>query len=347
MVKPIFFTVFFILCSSYLFSQRFKLTNNVATQRVDVAIDGKDFTSYIYPSEDLLKKPVLFPIRTAKGTLITRGFPLLPRAGDRTDHPHHVGMWLNFENVNGFDYWNNSTAIDSAARRDKYGLIRHTAITEIKSGNKKGSLKVSAVWVSNDGKGESTIEETTTYIFSGEGNQRIIDRITTLKALRDVVFKDAKDGFFALRVARELEHPSTKPEIYFEANGVATKTPVLDNTNVTGNYKSSEGIEGEKVWSTRGKWMNLRGQIGTEKISIAIIDHPLNFGYPTYWHARGYGLFAANPLGAKIFSNGKEEKNVHLQKNETITFRYRTVITSQEMTDEKLNVLAKNFAAMR
>ena len=256
-------------------------------------------------------------------------------------------MWLNFENVNEFDYWNNSTAIDSAARLQKYGLIRHTGILEIKSGNKKGSLKVSAVWVSNDGKGETTLEEKTTYIFSGNKTQRIIDRITTLKALRDVVFKDAKDGFFALRVARELEHPSDKPEIYTDANGVATTTPVLDNTNVSGNYKSSEGIEGEKVWSTRAKWINLIGKIGAEKISIVLIDHPLNMGYPTYWHARGYGLFAANPLGAKIFSNGKVEKNLHLTKNETITFRYRTVINSEVMTDEKINAIVKKFAESR
>ena len=30
-------------------------------------------------------------------------------------------------------------------------------------------------------------------------------------------------------------------------------------------------------------------------------------GHPTHWHARGYGLFAANPLGAKVFSEGKEQ----------------------------------------
>ncbi len=36
---------------------------NDAGKRVDVTIDGKPFTSYIYP--DTLKKPVLFPIRTS------------------------------------------------------------------------------------------------------------------------------------------------------------------------------------------------------------------------------------------------------------------------------------------
>lgn len=340
-------TFLLVAVSLNIFAQRIKLIDKPTEKRVDVVIDGKDFTSYIYPGEDLLKKAVLFPIRSAQGTLITRGWPMSPRAGERTDHPHHVGMWLNFENVNGFDYWNNSTAIDSASRLKKYGLIRHTGITEMKSGNKKGSLKVSADWISADGKGDLTLQENTTYIFSGEGNQRIIDRITTLKATRDVDFTDAKDGFFAIRVARELELPSNKPEVYTDAHGIATTTPVLDNKGVTGNYKSSEGIEGEKVWSTRAKWMNLSGEIGTEKLSVAIIDHPLNLGYQTYWHARGYGLFAANPLGAKIFSNGKEEKNLHLTKRQSIIFRYRTVITSSKMSDAQLNVLAEKFGKVR
>src|ERR1051326_8392514 len=80
-----------------------------AAKRVDVSIDGKPFTSYIWPST--LKKPVLYPLRTAKGTVVTRGFPLDPRSGERVDHPHQVGLWLNSGNVNGLDFWNNSDAI--------------------------------------------------------------------------------------------------------------------------------------------------------------------------------------------------------------------------------------------
>ena len=86
---------------------------NEAAKRVDVTIDGKPFTSYIWPAT--LKKPVLYPLRTAKGTLVTRGFPLDPRKGERVDHPHHVGMWLNHGDVNGLDFWNNSDAIKADA----------------------------------------------------------------------------------------------------------------------------------------------------------------------------------------------------------------------------------------
>ena len=85
--------------------------------------------------------------------------------------------------------------------------------------------------------------------------------------------------------------------------------------------------------------------MGTDSVSIAIIDHPENPNYPTFWHARGYGLFAANPLGEKIFTNGKSEKNLRLKKGESVTFRYRIVISDGERTMgvDELNALAKTF----
>jgi len=324
---------------------RIQLVNKDAAHKIDVLVDGKLFTSYFYPSDSILKKPVLFPILTSKGTTITRGYPFATRAGERVDHPHHVGMWLNYESVNGFDFWNNSTAIKD---RTKYGTIKHTGIVQTKSGYNKANLTVKADWIDTDGKGKTLLKETTTYVFHANGNQRIIDRITTLTAQNEeVMFKDVKDGFFAIRVARELEHPSDKPDTFVDANGIETKVDKLDNTGITGNYHSSEGIEGENVWSTRGKWTNLSGRIKDEDISVAIIDHPSNVNYPTFWHARGYGLFAANPLGEKVFSKGKKELNFKLSPNQSITFSYRTVVTSGKVSDETLNQLATNFAKIK
>jgi hypothetical protein len=337
----------FTILSLNSFGQRIKVVANETTKTVDISFDNQPFTSFFNPGEDILKKPVLYPLRTAKGTIITRGWPVDPRPGERVDHPHHVGMWLNYEDVNGFDYWNNSTAIEEMKRFEKYGTVRQLELVEMKSGSKKGSLKVRGEWVSADGRGESTLEEITEYVFSGKGDQRIIDRITTLRAEKDVLFKDVKDGMFAIRVARELELPSKTPEIYTDANGIETKVPTLNNEGVTGNYRSSEGIEGDAVWGTRAKWMNLTGKFKNEDVSLAIIDHPKNVSYPTYWHARGYGLFAANPLGANIFTKGKEATNLKLKKGESVTFRYRTVIDSKKVSDQELNKLAKDFSKVK
>lgn len=70
-----------------------ELLANEAEHRVDVRVDGRPFTSYIWPNT--IKKPVLYPIKTANGTDVTRGYPLDTRPGERVDHPHHVGMWFN------------------------------------------------------------------------------------------------------------------------------------------------------------------------------------------------------------------------------------------------------------
>lgn len=331
-----------MLAMTGAFAQKeIKLVSNEKAHKVDVLIDGKPFTSYFYPGEDVLKKPVLYPVVSPKGHLVTRGWPLDPRPGERVDHPHHVGIWFNYEDVNGYDYWNNSNTPPNA--KAKYGTIRHTGIKTKKDG-KRAELTVTADWVEDNGKGRKVLEEKTTYFFTATDKQRIIDRYTLLKATEDVHFGDVKDGMFAIRVARQLELPSTKAEVYTDANGVTTSVPKLDNTGVTGNYRSSEGIEGAKVWSTRGRWMNLTGKIDDETVSVAMIDHPKNVSYPTYWHARDYGLFALNPLGEKVFTNGKKELNFKLKKGESVLFRYRVVISSGGTTDAELNKLADEFA---
>lgn len=312
---------------------------NEAARRVDVTVDGRPFTSYIWP--DTIMKPVLYPLRTAAGTIVTRGYPMDARAGERVDHPHHVGLWFNYGDVNGIDFWNNSDAI-KPSEKSKYGTIRHVRIKRATSGKNKGELEVETDWVMPDGK--KILREETTFIFRAGPRERAIDRITRLTALGErVVFKDNKEGVLGMRVARGLEQPSDKAEVFTDASGKATAVPKLDNTNVTGRYHSSEGKTGDDVWGTRGKWTMLKGRLGQEDVAIAILDHPKNPGYPTYWHARGYGLFAANPLGQEVFSNGKEKLNFTLEPSGSATFRYRILILSGEVTADDLESRYRRF----
>lgn len=299
-------------------AKRFQLTENKQARRVDVTVAGKPFTSYIYPDE--VKKPVLYPIRTAKGTIVTRGWPLEPRPGERVDHPHHVGLWFNYGDVNGHDFWNNSN--DTGGHKGPFGTIRHRSVDKMANGADKAELQVRSEWLKPDGT--SLIVETTRFVFSGEGDDCIIDRITTLTALQeDILFRDNKEGLIALRVARELEHPAAQPEIFTDASGKATTVPKMSNEGVTGMYESSEGITGDSVWGTRARWVSLNGKIGQELIAVVIMDNPQNIGFPAYWHARGYGLFGANSLGLKAMSNGAEELNFKLPAGKSVTFRHR------------------------
>jgi hypothetical protein len=314
-----------------------RITPNEAERRVDVTIDGKPFTSYIWPTT--LKKPTLWPIRAANGAVITRSYPLEAKAGERSDHPHQVGLWFNHGNVNGFDFWNNSEAIKPEDAK-KFGTIVHKKIASAQG----GELKVEMDWVGGDGV--TLLRENTTFVFAGEKDKRTIDRITTLTALdTKVVFTDNKEGVLGMRVTRALEQPATRPEIFTDASGKATKVPVLDNKGVTGEYLSSEGLKGDAVWSTRGRWTLLGGKIDAQPVTVAILDHPKNPGYPTHWHARGYGLFSANMLGAKEFSKGKEELNFSIEPGRSATFRHRIVILNADPNAAAIEAEWKKFTA--
>ena len=317
------------------------LVRNDAEKKVEVLIDGQLFTAYLFP--ETIAKPVLYPIRSLGGADLTRGFPLDPRPGERVDHPHHIGHWFNYGDVNGLDFWNNSDAIP-ADKKSGYGTIIPSEEIEVKELGDRAELTVGMDWIGPDGR--ILLKEKTKFVFQAEGNKRVIDRISTLTAYGlEVDMKDNKEGMFAIRVARELEHPSDKPEIFTDANGIATAVPSLNNEGVTGKYRSSEGVEGDDVWGTRGKWVTLSGQIKGEQVAISILDHHSNPGFPTYWHARGYGLFSANPLGQKALSNGREALNFKLAEGQSVTFKYRILVHSGvALSDELMNTEFEAFS---
>ncbi|GLU52776.1 hypothetical protein Dfri01_22370 [Dyadobacter frigoris] len=311
-------------------------------KRVDVTVNGKLFTSYAWP--DTVMKPILYPVLTSAGTEITRGFPLKTRGGERADHPHHIGIWLNYGDVNGYDFWGNSYEIPANIRKVHCGKIKHLGIEKVTAGAGEGSMITKASWI--DPFGNEVLAERTEYHFIAQGSIRIIDRITTLTATHgDVKMKDTKEGMFGIRVARQLELPLKDEVTLTDALGNPTKVKKMDNEGVTGNYRSSEGITGERVWGTRAKWMDLYGSIGSEKISLVISDHPKNLSYPTYWHARGYGLLCTNPFGVKDFTKGKEALNYQIADGKSLTLRYRVIVSSgNHLTDAQIGALSEQFA---
>jgi len=113
-------------------------------------------------------------------------------------------------------------------------------------------------------------------------------------------------------------------------------------------YHSSQGLKGDSVWSSKGPWVMLTGKKESKNITIGMIDHPSNVGYPAYWHARGYGLFAINPLGRKVFSKGKEVLNFSLGPRQSTVFKYRVIIHSgKALTAIEMNRYSADFARSR
>jgi hypothetical protein len=292
-------------------------------QRVNIRVDGQPFTSYRW--EPKLAKPVLFPILTSTGKAITRGWPLEERPDEAKDHPHHFGLWFNYGDVDDVDFWGNSTGVRGAPPSGKHGSIVHKKIESAKSGSGQGELAVVSDWVMPDGR--VALVEKTRFVFAAGPGRRAIDRVATLTAgAAPVKFPDNKEGMLALRLARQLEHPGRK------------------NPGGTGEYLSSEGKRGDDVWGTRARWLMLNGKLDGQPVTIAILDHPKNPGHPTYWHARGYGLFAANPLGQKALSKGAQELNFALPAGKSARFAYRVLILDKTAAAAEIEAEYQRFA---
>lgn len=336
-IHTIFFAALMLSANVLPASSKVKVEfrDDIQNQKTEVYVDGKLFTALIYP--DNMEKQSLYPILTASGKLITRGYPLQPRPFERTDHPHHIGLWFNFGDVNGLDFWNNSFAI-KPEDKPKYGTIKFKKIVSEDPG--KGKLVASADWV--DINGTVLLNEETSYVFSGEDNTRAIERITKLTAVARVIFTENKEGLIGLRLDRTFEEPASKPEKFLDANGIETEVPVLNNEGVNGVYRNAEGIKGGDVWGKRSAWVALRAEKEGEVITIVIMDHTRNINYPAWSHARGYGLFASNNLGGRAFDKDAAPVKVELMPGEKIVFKHKIVIGG-DLNDQQINQIAKIF----
>jgi hypothetical protein len=203
---------------------------------------------------------------------------------------------------------------------------------------------VESEWITPDGK--PLLRERTHYVFRATANQRSIERMATLTALAEkVTFRDNKEGSLGLRVTRALEAPADRPDTFTDASGKPAKERVVNNQGVTGRYTSSEGLEGDAVWGTRGKWTKLTGTIDGEPVTVAILDHPSNPTYPTYWHARGYGLFSANVFGRKVFKESEPELTLTLEPGQSLTLRHQVLILNGPADAEAIERAHQAFAA--
>jgi hypothetical protein len=160
--------------------------------------------------------------------------------------------------------------------------------------------------------------------------------------VQQVTFNENKEGLIGLRVDRAFEEPATKPEKFLDANGIETLVPVLNNEGVNGVYRNAAGVKGGDVWGKRSPWVALRANKEGEVITIVIIDHPKNPNYPAWSHARGYGLFATNNFGGRVFEKDAAEVKEVLAPGQELVLKHQVVIGG-DLSDSDINAMAKKF----
>ena len=263
-----------------------------SADKIEIFVAGSPFTTYHFTGYN---KPIFFPLRAASGTVVTRGYPMTPGIpGEAQDHPHHKGLWLTHGSVNGVDFWSEAP---------NGGKIIHRSFELVSNGEKTGVLKSHNDWISPDGK--KVLEEVREVRIHNLPRVRVMDfNIRLIATEETVTFGDTKEGSFAIRLAQ----------------------PFAENQG--GHIENARGAVGEKnCWGKEAEWVDFTTRIKDEVLGVAIFDHPSSFRHPTYWHVRGYTLFAANPFGLHDFYNDpKRDGSYTFSKGQSIVFRYRVYI---------------------
>ncbi|MEM6570007.1 MAG: PmoA family protein [Planctomycetota bacterium] len=263
-------------------------------ETLEVAAPSGPFTTLHYGTD--VRVPCLWPVRGPGGIEMTRAYPMeVGRVGEADDHPHHTSLWLAHGDVNGHDFWH------ARGKTPRIDVVGEPGVA-----SKDGATTVDAVldWVA--APDETLLRETRRMVFTEADGARRIDFDLSLKALVDVEFGDTKEGTFALRLHPELR---------------------LKGSVAAGHALDSEGRKDGKIWGERCRWLTYFGNVEGTDVGVAVFDHPGNLRHPTWWHARDYGLVAANPFGIHDFDREPEGTgDFALAKGETLRQRYRVVL---------------------
>jgi Methane oxygenase PmoA len=271
---------------------------------IDVLIDGRPFTTYYFVAD--VAKPYFQPLRTAQGTVVTRDFPIgneIPpgHEHDESLEPHQRPMFFGHGDIDGIDFWGEAV-FPRYSDDTVFGRTVFRKLADIPSGDSAG---FGADFDLTGPEGRVIADEIQMFYFGGDKNSRWIDCEITLLANHgsDLTLGDTKEGSFGIRLAKELNSPP-------------------------GHMVNSAGAEGEKaIWGKRADWVDYDGTISGEELGVAVFDSPRSFRHPTWWHARGYGLLAANPFAWREFYNDPEKDGSWtVPQGKDLTFRYRVFI---------------------
>jgi hypothetical protein len=290
-----------------------EITAERADKGVVVKIDGQLFTEYLTHAA---RKPILWPIIGPTGKPMTRDYPMRTRPGELTDHCHQRSLWFTHGAVNGVNFWAEPETLPNAKN---LGTIKHVKFVKV-AGGKPAVIVAQDDWLGPDGKRVCADEQTLR--FDTDGDARWIDFDVTIRATDGpVTFDDDKEGSFGVRVAHSI----------------------CVDAKQGGKIVNSRGQVNGDAWGQAAPWVDYHGPVDGQTVGVAIFNHPTSFRFPTYWHVRTYGLFAANPFGLREFTGGKQTGGAHtIPSGKTMTLRYRVFL---HRGDQEEGEVAKAYAA--
>jgi hypothetical protein len=294
-------------------SRGVKITQEPDRLRID--IDGQLFTEYFFKD---VPRPYCYPLIGPGESPMTRNWPMKTTPNEEHDHPHHRSLWFAHGSVNGQDFW---------SEEKDYGKTVHEAFTEIRSGRKSGVIKSRNQWVAHDGRVVCTDDRTLRIYRPVNSSERVFDFEITLHASNgELVLGDTKEGTMALRLAETMR---------------------LKGAVGHGHIVNSNAVRDGDTWGKRAAWCDYSGPVNGKTVGVAIFDNPQNPRYPTWWHVRDYGLFAANPFGQHDFEKlaDKTAGNLTVPAGGNLTFRYRFYLHEGDETQAQVARKYQDYVA--
>jgi hypothetical protein len=293
-----------------------QITADRNEQGVVIKIDGQPFTQYWIKAGN---KPVVWPIVGPTGQPMTRAYPMGKGENEKEDHPHQRSLWFTHGDLNGTSFWDEPASYAKGKPKHAIGEIKHREFVEV-HGGPEAVIVTRNDWLGQDGR--KICGDLRRLTFGVDGTTRRIDFDIKLTAdPAPVTFGDTKEGSFGVRVAETMKV----------------------DAKLGGQIVNNEGLKDKDAWGKRAAWVDYHGPVAGQKVGIAILNHPSSFRYPTYWHVRTYGLYAANVFGVNGFTGKKEDNGAYkLERGKSIEFHYRVLF---HKGDEKEGRVAEAFAA--
>lgn len=225
------------------------------------------------------------------------------------DHPHHKGVWLSVDEINGIKFWNED------------GAIVNQSVEVIESSGNPAVFRTVNHWVNS--AGEPLLIETTKVSVSP---QRLLTYDVTFTTPQESVeIGDTKEGMFAIRL------PNSMREMV--AGG-----PVVNADGVTGTGAA---------WGLESRWVDYRGPIDGHVWGVTLMDHPQN-PWKSRYHVRNYGLFAINPFGAGAYTKGSAAAQPPhhriFKQGESLNFKYGLFVHDDQTTTADIEEIYQLFA---
>ena len=265
-------------------------------------------------------KPFFWPLNAPNGVPVMRPWPMVPPTpGEQTDHVHQKSGWFTYgdvipegveikqkiKGIKGVDFWSEAPG---------HGRIVCVKVGEPDQAKDHASIVTANQWQMADGV-KIMDEKRTISLYLVDGERLLVVDSDLWADVCPITFGDTKEGAFGVRVRTEMTEQKGK--------GIIT---------------NAEGKTGEKnCWGRISAWCDYSGPLDGKEVGITLMADPNN-PYPSCWHARGYGLMAANPFGRNKSGFPAEKGKtdlVKLAKGQHLKLRFGILLHDGDVKEGK------------